>query len=164
MRFHFVTVNKQQLADLMGVAPGSIPRLVAQGMPPALVAGGGRGRAAQFDAVKCLAWQRQQLVADAPQSTPRDQYLQVLTDRARLELAQRQGQLVDIAIVRREWVDIATVVKTRLRAIPNAIAPGLVAAAAAGPAAVGTLLLSKIDEALRELARRGDTPAAHEGN
>jgi phage terminase Nu1 subunit (DNA packaging protein) len=147
-------VTRQQLADLMGVAVNSIARLAAQGMPQAVSSGGGRGRPAQFDAVACLAWQRAQLVADAPgNGSARERYLAALTERVELDLRQRRGELVEMADVRQEFVGLAHTLKSQLRALPAALAPTLVGAAAHGPAAVAALLLQRIDAALRELAQ-----------
>ena len=76
--------------------------------------------------------------------------------RARLiELTYREkaGELIEVDVARRDFINVATAVKARLRAIPDAVAEQLIAAARTGPAAVKALLLAKIDDALRELAR-----------
>jgi len=155
MRFQFMTVSKSDLALLLGVSVNSIPRLTAQGMPGAVTAGGGRGKAAAFDAIACLAWQRSELMTrNTAGGTPRDEYLKALTEKARLEVATRKGELVEVAEVEREFEDCANNVKSRLRRIPDAVADRVLTAG--GPAQVKALLLAEIDDALLELSRAAD--------
>jgi phage terminase Nu1 subunit (DNA packaging protein) len=148
-------VTKVQLADLLGVNGSSLPRLVGQGMPGPTAAGGGRGKAAMFDAVRCLAWQREQWTAGPTGASARDEYLQALTEKARLDVAERQGELISADEAERQFVAVATTVKARLRALPASIAVQVVEASAGGPASVAGLLLAKIDDVLRELAAAG---------
>jgi len=144
-------VTKAELAELLGVVPGSLPRLVAQGMPEAVEAGGGRGKAASFDAGACMAWQRAQLMSKAASGTPRDEYLRALTEKARLDIATRKGDLVEAEVVAREFAECAANVKARLRRIPDAVADRI--ANVTDPQAAKALLLGEIDDALLELSR-----------
>lgn len=152
-----MTVTKTELAALLGVAVGTLPRLVTQGMPGPVASGGGRGKAARFDAVACVAWQRAELIArQTPGGTPRDEYLRALTDKARLDVSTRRGELVEIAQVEREFEDCANAVKSRMRRIPDAVADRVLTAG--GAAQVKALLLREIDDALLELSQRADGP------
>ncbi len=93
---------------------------------------------------------------DEPTTTLSEAQRLVTMERARklkLENDLREGQLVEVEKVRLEFAEIATTVKARLRAIPDAVADQVVSAASLGPAAIKGLLLARIDDALRELAR-----------
>lgn len=87
--------TRQQLADLLGVTPNHITKLMEQGLPCAQV-GGGRGKPSQFDVVACLAWWRErQAATDADSGTSaREAYLQALTARVQQDIAVRAGELV----------------------------------------------------------------------
>ena len=69
--------------------------------------------------------------------------MRILTQRAEHELEQRRGELVELSAVRAEYAELATMVKARLRAIPDAIAVQVVGAASAGAAAVRKLELAR---------------------
>jgi phage terminase Nu1 subunit (DNA packaging protein) len=51
-------VNRQQLAELMGVHPDTVTDYARSGMP--VIARGGAGREGVYDAVACLDWWRSQ--------------------------------------------------------------------------------------------------------
>jgi len=150
-----VQVTRQQLAQLMGISAGHIMRLVGEGMPAAVAAGGGRGRPALFDAVACLGWQREQLAAHVGNGSARDEYLRTLTLRAALDVAVRRGELVSQAQVDRDAAGVAVTVRARLRGVPAAIVTQVVRDQPERRAEVQGLMLGAIDEALRELARLG---------
>lgn len=85
---------------------------------------------------------------DAPAATPSPLTLakvrreQAAADHAELELAQRRGELVAIADVRRDVSEKFTIVKTRILAVPSRVAQRL--------PHVATFVLPVLDELLRE--------------
>lgn len=74
---------------------------------------------------------------------------------AELTLAERKGELVDVAEVRRGWEHIAATVKARMLNIPDALAPEI--ALHTDIAQCQKLLTDRIRSALDELSR-GEKP------
>jgi hypothetical protein len=70
--------------------------------------------------------------------------------RAELALQIEQGKYVELAAFKRECERMVVAAKTRLRAIPNSLAPEL--AVITNTAVIFTRLQESIDEALSELA------------
>ena len=153
--------GRKEAAAALGVTPQRINRWVADGAPVARR--GRRGHPHQYDVEALKAWR----AARDPQRAVDG--LSLEQERARFVKAQRvraerlnriqAGELMEVSAVREEFAAIATNVKARLRAIPSAVAPALAAAAPNGTAAVQALLLERIDDALRELARRAEQVA-----
>jgi phage terminase Nu1 subunit (DNA packaging protein) len=147
-------VDRRRLAALLGVVPLRISKWQADGLPVARR--GARGRANLYDVGAVVRWRVSRNARD-------DAPLSLGAERARLARAQavkvehenaiRRGEYTRNTDVQREYADIAVSVRNRLRAIPSAVAPQIVTAAAGGPAPVAALLLARIDDALRELAR-----------
>ena len=118
-------VTRQQLADLIGVNPGSVTRLVARGMPCKVV-GAGRGHPSVFDLGACLAWQREQF-ATAPgdgAGTTRDAYLKALTERVQHDLAVRSGELVPLGEVILAGQNYTKAWTAKIRALPRQMVQG----------------------------------------
>lgn len=74
-----------------------------------------------------------------------------MADKLALANAVTRGELVKAEDVARQFAEIASNVKARLRRIPDAVAARAVKAK--NPHAVKALLLREIDEALGELSR-----------
>jgi len=142
-------VTARELADLLGVTPRHLGRLIERGMPPP----SGRGRGKRYDGPACLSWQRAAAAAEGGNGTRsiRDEYFAALRDKLRLDLRQREGELVERWQVREDAATVATVAKARLRAIPTSVADRV--ASTSDPHAVKALLLTEIDAALEGLAR-----------
>lgn len=156
-----LTFTRPQLATIFGKNPRTIAKWLDEGMP---VASKGRGgRPSLYNLPKCVQWVIEQRVqalgGSGAELSPQTE--RALLDRKRREeleikIQVRRGQLVEVDAVRLEYADLATAVKQRLRAIPDAVADQVTVASHGGPAAVKALLLARIDEALRELARGDD--------
>lgn len=87
------TVNRQQLAVLMGVAVDTVTHWAKEGMP--VEVSGGRGKESHYDAVVCLDWQRMRIGKNAKEaaqtrSVTRDAELK------ELKLAEQRKSLVPI--------------------------------------------------------------------
>lgn len=148
-------LTRPQLAEVFGKDPRTIAKWLDEGMPCAVKGRGGRPSRYSLPAVVQWVIERelQARGGDGEELSP--QLERAKLDRLRrqeldLKLSVRRGELVEVAAVQAEYADLAAIVKARLRSIPNAIADLV---AGQSPAAVKALLLSKIDEALRELAR-----------
>jgi hypothetical protein len=59
----FPMVDRQQLADLLGVHPDTITDFTRKGMP--VISSGGHGQRSTYDAIACSAWWRAQRGANA---------------------------------------------------------------------------------------------------
>lgn len=149
------TAGRKEAAAALGVTPQRINRWVADGAPVALR--GRRGHPHQYDVAALKAWRaaRDHQWAVDGLSLEQERARFVKAQRVRAERLNRiqAGELIEVAAVRAEYAHIATIVKARLRAVPDSVADQVIAAAVAGPAAVKSLLLARIDDALRELAR-----------
>jgi len=92
------TVNRQQLAVLMGVAVDTVTHWAKEGMP--VEVSGGRGKESTYDAVTCLDWQRMRLGKNAKEaaqtrSVTRDAELK------ELKLAEQRRELVPMDVVKK---------------------------------------------------------------
>lgn len=154
----FPFVTRPQLAKVFSKDPRTIAKWLEEGLP---VARRGRGgRPSLYSLPHCIKWMLARELEGRETST---EHLSATDERAlldrrrreelELKLQVRRGELVEVSAVRAEYADLAVAVKARLRAIPDAIADQIAAAASAGPASAKALLLARIDDALRELAR-----------
>jgi hypothetical protein len=83
-------VTRQQLGALMGVHPDTVTDYVRAGMP--VVTRGGRGKESEYDALKCLAWWREQLGTNKKE-TAQARQLTATAELNELKLAQQRGDL-----------------------------------------------------------------------
>ena len=150
--------TRPELAEAFAVHQQTVTKWERDGLP--IEIRGSRGRPTYYSLADCVKWriERELIARGVGSDTLSPQNERALLDRVRREevetrMRRNRGELVEVDAVRLEYVELATAVKARLRAIPDATADQLIGAAQAGPAAVRTLLLDRIDEALRELAR-----------
>lgn len=153
-------VTRQDLARLFKKTPRTISRWIEEDLPAARPGRG--GKATLFDLSAVVEWVIRREVAargggdEAAALSP--QLERARLDRCRREEAElrlqvRRGELVEKEAERADRADLAVAVRARIRAIPDAVADQV---EGLKPAAVKALLLAKIDDALRELAR-GET-------
>lgn len=148
--------TRPELAAALKCARATIERLIEAGLEPI----GRRGRAHVYRVVDARRLRRELTRRDrqgGDATLLRERVALIRARRRKLEQETRihAGEYVLATDVQAEYSALATVVKAQLRAIPDAVADQVVAAAKAGPASVKTLLLARIDDALRELAGRG---------
>lgn len=151
-------LTRAQLAARWRVSLKTVERLVADGLPRAVRGGGGRPD--RFDPDVADRWRA---TREAATQTPDVVSLEAarirkelsIVRKNELEIRKREGEFVEVAEVVRVWAVDSVTIRQRLRAIPRALAPRLVAAAADGPPAVRRLLADAIDAALRKLAGDG---------
>lgn len=149
-------VTRRQLAQVFGKDNRTIARWLEDGMPCATPGRG--GQSSMFSIPACVQWYiarelqiRGAEEADAVSPSVSLSRLNAKrTEELELKLQVRRGQLVEAEAVAHEFADLAVAVKSRIRAVPDAVADQLVGLS---PAEVKRLLLAKLDDALRELAR-----------
>ena len=146
-------VTRTQLAAIVGCTPDRISRYISEGLKT-LKTGGGRGHVTVLDLGVAVRWILNRRAGTLDQARTRLAVAQA--EKTERENRVRASQLVEVAEVTRDFTDCANTLKARLRRIPDAIADRVVTASAGGPHAVKALLLTEIDEALRELAKRAD--------
>jgi phage terminase Nu1 subunit (DNA packaging protein) len=152
-------VTRQDLARLFKKTPRTISRWIEEDLPAARPGRG--GKATLFDLSAVVEWVIRREVAargggDEASLSPqleRARLDQCRREELELKLQVRRGELVEKEAERADRADLAVAVRARLRAIPDAVADQV---EGLKPAAVKALLLAKIDDALRELAR-GET-------
>lgn len=152
-------VERVPLARIFGIDPRTVNRLVDEGMP---VARHGRGRQpAEYDVARCVQWyverERAKLLGNKEGVSPQKE--RALLDRVRREEAQLRlrrasGELVPVDEAARDFNECAAAVKARMRRVPDGCIDRLLAAGSVHQARA--VLLAEIDEALRELAHRGE--------
>ena len=148
-------VSRSDLARLLGCTPDRVGKYIVEGMP-VVSTGNGRGNKtiiALTDAVPWLLARKAGTFDDA-----RTRYYQAQSAKVEAENRKRGGELVEIAVVAREFADCAGAVKARLRRIPDAVADRVLSAG--GPHGVKALLLMEIDAALAELATKAERGSA----
>lgn len=144
-----VPVDRITLALLLGTHPDQISRYTAEGMP--VRKGGGRGSAAEYDAVACCAWHRQRRPAGSVE-IERQRHLKAQADLDEQTFRKRAGELVESVEVEAMVGRLVVATRERIRAVPvTARQRGLVTDE--GEEA----LLDMLDDALRELARSRET-------
>lgn len=152
-------VTRQQLAKVFKRDTRTIARWLEDAMPCAVKGRG--GKPSMYSIPDCVEWLVQREIRahtseDGPVLSPAIEQArlnQKRTEELELKLKVRRGELVEKAAIIDEYVDLAVAVKSRIRAVPDAIADQLVGLS---PGAIKHLLLALLDEALQELARGMD--------
>lgn len=111
-----LTVDRIQLADLLGVHPDTVSDYSRSGMP--VITRGGAGKRSAYDAVECLAWWRERQGKNAKEAAQTRAYL-AQANLNELKLAQQKGELLprDEVIAAGQTYTKAWVAK--IRALPR---------------------------------------------
>jgi phage terminase Nu1 subunit (DNA packaging protein) len=145
------------IARLRGVVPGTIGRMVRDGLPTADP--GGRGRQAMFRPSECVKWWLAQAEAKAtPAGALNPAAERARRDHHQAELAKqlhqkRAGEMLEREDVRRTWSSLVIACRARLLRLPSACAAEC--AREADPAKVQAVLDGYVRTALEELSRGG---------
>jgi len=150
--------TRRGLASAFDVHMQTVTGWEQDGMPIALR--GARGRPSMYRLKDCIEWKTTrdvQALGGAGELSPQAE--RALLDRRRREeleikIRVRRGELVEAAEVERDFEDMASAVKARLRRIPDAVADRVLKVS--GPAEAKALLLAEIDAALTELSAHSD--------
>jgi phage terminase Nu1 subunit (DNA packaging protein) len=147
-----VIVNRNELADVFGVAKTTLDRWLQEGMPYMERADRSRGVEWRFDTAECIKW-----YADRNSSGESKAMDSVkLRERAaiaglrELDLAQRQKVLVHVDDVTDKLEEEYAIIKSRLRAIPGRMAQPL--SIIEDAAEVERLLKTEVADALEEIS------------
>lgn len=155
-------VTRKQLADIFGAHMQTITKWEQEGMP--VETRGARGKPSLYRSKACIEWYGRREAArgsDDPAALSPQAQRALLDEKRRedldLRIRLRKGELIEVDEAARDLANVAAATKARLRRIPDGVAHQLVTVAQQGPAAVKTMLLTEIDEALRELAGHGES-------
>lgn len=136
-------VSRTDLALMLRTTPDRVSKYIAEGMP-VMITGNGRGIRTMLDLADVLPWLLDRKAGTLDEARTRQ--ANAAADKTELENRVRRGELVESSEVEREFADCASITKSRLRRIPDAVAERVIACA--GPHEVKALLLAEIDEAL----------------
>jgi hypothetical protein len=142
-------VNRPVLAALCGVHADTITHYANEGMP--VRSAGGRGQQGQYCAIECLRWWRARR-APGTAEQERTRHLKAMADKIEQEIRHRAGETVETAEVDERWAGMVLAMRERILALPTlALQRGLLASPGAEDG-----LIQLVDDALSELAHRGD--------
>ena len=116
-------VNKQQLADLLGVSTPTIDQWVRAGCP--IVQKGAKGVAAVFNTADVSRWRIEKAAEDASGGAKADEHelklrkLAAETTKAELELAKAREEVAPVAEFERAQAARMSMIRTNLRNVPS---------------------------------------------
>lgn len=87
-------VGQEKIAECFGVAPKTIVEWQTDGFPVAQR--GGPGVASEYELAACIQWLVQREVGKAQGESPRDRVFRLQGDDLELELAKKQGRLIEV--------------------------------------------------------------------
>lgn len=161
-----ISVSVKQAADLFGVTETTVLSWVRSGLPVLKRGRQGAGRRTLFDLAALIRW----YLSDNPLDAARTRLASAQADKAEAENAVRSGELVEIAIVKREWSDLVQAFRAKHLAIPAKVSPQLVNIG--NVSVIAARLTAAYAEASRELvdqtandvrAARARRPAPRDG-
>lgn len=117
-------VNRQELADILGVSLPTITSKVKRGMP--FLQKGQRGKEWQFDTVEVFAWEKDQAVnnllgdvEDVTEEELRRRKLSAETVITEIEAAKLRGEVAPIADMEKSWNETMIEICTRMMLVPS---------------------------------------------
>ena len=155
-------VEREQLAELMGVHPDTVTDFTRKGLP--VITAGGHGPRSVYDAVACLAWWRERQGRNAKDAAQ----TRALEASAKLNEGKYQrerGELVSIADVRRDAQTFVRGWVSELLAIPRrAVQTGVIPREQEGPLMrLVRDLVAEVNTWTPAAAKRAAKRAAKEG-
>jgi phage terminase Nu1 subunit (DNA packaging protein) len=156
-------VTRRGVAELFGVHAITVTKWEREGMP--IHVRGARGRPSMYRMPDVITWYTERAVRARGGSTdeaPSPIEQRALLDAKRTEeldlrIRLRKGELIEAEEAARDMANVATATKARLRRVASANADR----AAMKPAAVVSRIYAEaVDDALRELAARGEPEEA----
>jgi phage terminase Nu1 subunit (DNA packaging protein) len=141
-------VNQTELAAILGVSDVTLWEWQKDGMP--IVERGERGQANVYDTSEVIAWKIEREVQKVRAESPQDELNKAKTQLIRLQIAEKEKDLVAIAEVKPAILRMIMASRQKLLQLPARLAHEL--EAAVGVENKRVLLEERIDEALRELA------------
>ncbi len=148
-------MTRAELANLLGITPPTVDRMVAQGCPVAKE--GGRGRAYQFNTADVIAW-REEGLRSSLQSTSKATEAELLrrelaakTELAELKLAREKREVAPVSELTRAMSLAFAGVRSNMRTIPDRVPRMIVGEM--DERKIKTVLRDEIDQALLALSR-----------
>jgi phage terminase Nu1 subunit (DNA packaging protein) len=151
------TVNKRDLAEILGVSERSLTFWQKSGLP--ILREGERGEENAYDTAAVVKWMLERAAARARRAaTPRDRLASRQAELIELQLAEKRGESITASAIKPAYIAKVVASRQALRAMAADLAPAL--ALLDGPDAMRDLLEEAIDDALRNLAADDDTSGA----
>lgn len=95
-------VGQTQIAAVFGVVPKTIGEWQDAGFPVAVQ--GGDNRPSEYESAECIQWLVRREVGKVQGESPRDRVFRLQGDAMELELAEKQGRLIDVSQVEPKWL------------------------------------------------------------
>jgi phage terminase Nu1 subunit (DNA packaging protein) len=151
-----MTVNKRQLAEILGVSETTLGEWQRAGLPYRRAKVKGKRNA--YDTKEVIDW----LIARERPSTAaessRDRLARLQADQIEIDLAARRGQTVPVSQIEPEWTELVIGARTSLLNVPARVAPLI--ASMDDPDSIRELLEEQIGDGLARLARDDDESRA----
>lgn len=157
------SVNKQQLAKILGRSVKILTEWQREGMPVEVLGKGGRGRSSEYDTAKVIDWliqrERKNLVTTGDGevydfATEKSRLTYHQANKAELEEKVLRGELQHVDEIRAKWSAELTAFRAKLLAIPTKSAPEM--QYLNDLSEIEEFLKSMIHDALGELTEYGD--------
>lgn len=119
------TVNKRELAEILGVTERALTLWQKQGMP--MQQADVRGAENAYNSAAVVAWMVERATRKVKQKakfeSPRDRLSNLQADRIAMELAEKRGETLTREEARPLWLDLMAGLKQDLLALPAGLAP-----------------------------------------
>jgi phage terminase Nu1 subunit (DNA packaging protein) len=147
-------VNQRELAEIVGVANNTLQAWRSEGMP-CLATADKKGQAARYDTAAVIDWLRGRAAGSAGEDTINARYEQarltkLKADNEALDVAQKEGTLIEAAAVAEVWDRLLGNFRSRLLSLPSGMADEL--APLTDPREIQAVLKIIINQVLEELA------------
>jgi phage terminase Nu1 subunit (DNA packaging protein) len=140
-----VTYPVETIAKLFDLTPRRVQQLSAAGVIPRA----GHGKYELAPAVRGYVRYLKGADLGGAARADKERLLRARADLMEMEARRATGRLVDVDLVERTWTNIASIIRTRLLALPSKCAPIL---AGLDPSAAYNLLEAEVHAALQELS------------
>ena len=147
-------LNRQQLAEFLGVSLPGLDGRIRAGMP--FDQRGSRGKEWIFDSKEVVEWEKDRAVrnavgdtAQAEESELKRRKLAAETTIAEIDAAKARGLVAELATIERAWSTTFAEFRQRILQVPARSAPHLIGMNDAR--AIKALLIDELTEALRTL-------------
>lgn len=111
-------LNKAELADFLGFSERSLTDWQNEGMPMPIERAGSRGEANVYDSGAVVAWMLERARRQVRAESPRDELYRSQKRLADLVIAEKEGALVDAAVVEQKFGHLVIHARQRLLQLP----------------------------------------------
>jgi phage terminase Nu1 subunit (DNA packaging protein) len=153
-------VNKAELSDVLGVSSVSLTEWQKEDPPlPIASRGARRGQSHSYDTAAVIEWMVQRRMRSAGLETPRDRLMRLQAEEVELRIAEKRGELVNVAQLEPELVRMVGAFRSRLLQMADQLANDL--SALHSITVDVSLIEAAVHEALTELSQYDpDAPKA----